>query len=202
MRPQAPVPVAGVAEPRHASQPDFAALWQFRAMRANVLKMLVLTLTVAGSVPAARVADAAEAAPPPAAPDFALKATDGHNYRLSEYRGEVVALVFWASWCGACRRELERLGELRGIYGDAGLRALAVSVDDDAQAAVAIARSAGTGFPVLHDSAKTVSKAYALESLPTTVLIDRAGRIRSVHGERDVAGERRLLGELRTLLDE
>jgi len=171
-------------------------------MHANILKplALVLVVTVLAAAGTGVHADAAE--PPPAAPDFVLKATDGYNYRLSEYRGEVVALVFWASWCGACRRELERLSELRGIYGDAGLQVLAVAVDEDAQAAAAVARSTGAGYPVLHDAASNVSRAYALESLPMTLLIDRAGRVRSAHGELDAAGGRQLLGELRTLLDE
>src|SRR4030095_13410186 len=68
----------------------------------------------------AALALAAGAAEGPAAPDFALASTSGSNYRLSEYRGEVVALVFWASWCGDCRRELERFERLRRTYGNVG----------------------------------------------------------------------------------
>ena len=66
-----------------------------------------MRLAVAGML--AAIGLAAAAAEGPTAPDFALASTAGTNYRLSEYRGEVVALVFWASWCGDCRRELERV---------------------------------------------------------------------------------------------
>lgn len=138
----------------------------------------------------------------PAAPDFALKALDGYNYRLSEYRGDVVAVVFWASWCGGCRPELERLQRLAGLYGDAGFQVLGVTVDEMADPARAVADAVGAAFPQLLDSTKSVSKTYRLQDLPTTVLIDRSGAVRFVHGELDTRGEREVLGELRMLLDE
>ena len=137
-----------------------------------------------------------------AAPDFALKALDGYNYRLSEYRGDVVAVVFWASWCGGCRRELERLQRLAGAYGNAGFQVLGVTVDETADPARAVAEAVGAAFPQLLDSTKSVSKAYRLQDLPTTVLIDRSGAVRFVHGESDTRDEREALGELRMLLDE
>jgi peroxiredoxin len=137
-----------------------------------------------------------------AAPDFALKATDGHNYRLSEYRGEVVAVLFWASWCGGCRRELERLQSLSKVYGETGLRVLAVTMDERPELAQSVAASAGVAYPLLLDATKSVSRAYRLKELPTIALVDRSGALRFAHGEIDARGERELLAELRTLLDE
>lgn len=138
----------------------------------------------------------------PEAPDFALKALDGRNYRLSEHRGEVVAVVFWASWCGGCRPELERLERLRGVYGDAGFRVLGVTIDEETGQARAIAAGMGVGFPQLHDAAKDVSRAYRPGALPTTILIDRSGAIRYRYRDLDSREERAMLGELRRLLDE
>lgn len=139
---------------------------------------------------------------PAGAPDFALKALDGHNHRLSEHRGEVVALVFWASWCGGCRRELERLERLQGTYGEAGLAVLGVTLDDVPEAARGVVAGLGVGFPQLHDAGKSVSRVYRPASLPTTLLIDRGGQVRYRYGELDSSAERAMLGELRRLLDE
>lgn len=153
-----------------------------------------LALSLAGA--GARAADSV------AAPDFVLKALDGHNYRLSEYRGEAVAVLFWASWCGGCRRELERLQSLRNVYGETGLQVLGVVVDERPDQALAVTTAAGITYPQLLDAAKTVSRAYDLRNLPTILLIDRSGALRFAHGEIDVHAERELLAELRTLLDE
>ena len=142
-------------------------------MRFVPFRSLFLALAGAGLALAGAGARAAGHEPEAATLDFALKATDGYNYRLSEYRGEVVAVLFWASWCGGCRGELERLQELRGIYANAGLQVLAVSVDDDVEAAEDVARAVGATFPVLHDSGKEVSRSRDLEVLPTTLLVDR-----------------------------
>lgn len=156
-----------------------------------------LALGLAGPCPVTAAAEA-----PGLAPDFALKALDGYNYRLSEYRGEVVAVVFWASWCGGCRRELERLQQLSDIYRDAGLRVIAVSVDERPEPARSIAASVGVTYPVLLDTGKSVARAYDPPDLPATWLIDRSGRLRFSQGGADRRTDSELLAELRALLDE
>jgi peroxiredoxin len=144
---------------------------------------------------------AATAAEGPA-PDFALASTAGTNYRLSEYRGEVVALVFWASWCGDCRRELERFERLRRTYGSVGLTVLGVNLDKDPGQAAALAGAAGIGYPVLLDQAQDVSRTYRADELPLIVLIDRHGAIRARHDALNERDERGLLVDLRDLIDE
>jgi peroxiredoxin len=144
-------------------------------------------------------ASAVESAP---APDFALASTAGSNYRLSEYRGEVVALVFWASWCGDCRRELERFERLRRTYGGVGLTVLGVNLDTEPARAQALAGAAGIGFPVLIDAGKEVSRTYRADDLPLIVLIDRNGAIRARHTALDERDEGGLLVNLRDLIDE
>src|SRR5687768_4943457 len=69
------------------------------------------------------------------APDFVLKSASGDNLRLSEYRGEVVMINFWATWCGPCRQELPLLDELYGRYNKVGFRLLGVNIDDDSSKA-------------------------------------------------------------------
>jgi len=136
------------------------------------------------------------------APDFALKALDGHNYRLSEYRGEVVAVIFWASWCRGCRSELGRMQRLAGMYGNAGFKVLGVTADDKVDPARAAAAAIGAVFPQLLDPNGSAGRVYGLQALPTTVLIDRSGVARFAHGKLDAGGEREMLGELHRLLNE
>ena len=150
----------------------------------------------------ATLAFAAAAIEGGAAPDFALSSTVGTHYRLSEHRGEVVALVFWASWCGDCRQELERFERLRRTYGSAGLVVLGVNLDQEPARASALAGAAGIGYPVLLDSGKDVSKTYRADDLPLIVLIDRNGAIRARHDALDEREERGLLVNLRDLIDE
>ena len=144
----------------------------------------------------------AAAADAPVAPDFALPSTAGTNHRLSEHRGEVVAIVFWASWCGDCRRELERFERLRRTYGNVGFVVLAVSLDDEPARARALAEAAGIGYPVLSDSGKDVAKTYRVDDLPLIVLIDRNGVVRARHDALDEREERGLMVSLRDLIDE
>lgn len=119
--------------------------------------------------------------PDTAAPDFTLRGMGGPNQRLQEQRGRVVMLNFWASWCGPCRTEMPHLNRLHDKYRSAGFLLLGVNVDEDPAKAAGVAGKWGVRFPVLLDSDKKVSQLYDLNSMPTTVLIDRNGRVRHVH---------------------
>ncbi|HEU4616649.1 MAG TPA: TlpA disulfide reductase family protein [Gammaproteobacteria bacterium] len=114
------------------------------------------------------------------APDFVLPSAEGKNIRLSEHRGEIVMLAFWASWCGACRPELERAAETYERYRDTGVVLLAVNLDRDAKDASEAARAMHADYPVLHDAGGEVGRAYGVDSMPALVLIDRDGIVRDV----------------------
>ena len=146
------------------------------------------------------MAQAGETAP---APDFVLPAVDGKNYRLSEHRGEVVALVFWASWCGGCREQLVLLRNLEAVYRDWGLRVMAVSLDDESRRVASIATALGLAYPVMIDQEKVVSRDWDLRRLPATFLLDRSGVVRYVQvmGEGSPETEE-LIDRMRGLLDE
>lgn len=136
------------------------------------------------------------------APDFALKATSGTNFRLSEYRGEVVLLTFWGSRCGQCPAQLQATSRLIDTYRSAGLAALAVNVDDDQLAAASFALRHPVSFPVLLDPDKAVAKAYRVDNLPMLLVIDRGGIVRHVFRDHRSGDEKAWLERIRTLLDE
>jgi len=115
------------------------------------------------------------------APDFTLKSLQGGNLRLNEYRGQVVLLNFWASWCGPCRQEMPLLDRIHQRYQDAGFAVVSVNVEGDELPARALAEETGVTFPVLIDTNQKVSELYDLEAMPSSVLIDRDGVVRYIH---------------------
>jgi len=115
------------------------------------------------------------------APDFTLRGSDGRNVRLDELRGQVVLVNFWATWCGPCREEMPRLDTLYQKYHKSGFVLLGVNVDDDPRTALATAAKLGVSFPVLLDTDKKVSKLYDLNTMPSTIVIDRDGKVRYLH---------------------
>jgi peroxiredoxin len=137
-----------------------------------------------------------------AAPDFALKSSSGDNVRLSEYRGDVVMVNFWATWCGPCRQEMPLLDELYSRYERVGFSLLGVNIDDDSRKAMNMVSELGVSFPVLFDARKEVSKLYKVEAMPVTVLIDREGTVRYVHHGYKPGYEDKYLDQIRSLLRE
>jgi len=136
------------------------------------------------------------------APDFVLKSATGENLRLSEYRGDVVMINFWATWCGPCRQEMPLLDELYGRYQRVGFNLLGVNIDDDSRRAMAMVNELGIKFPVLFDEDKKVSKLYEVEAMPLTLLLDREGTVRHIHHGYQPGYEQKYLNEIRSLLRE
>jgi peroxiredoxin len=136
------------------------------------------------------------------APDFALKSSSGENLRLSEYRGDVVMINFWATWCGPCRQEMPLLDELYTRYERVGFSLLGVNIDDDSRRAMQMIEDLGVSFPVLFDARKEVSELYEVEAMPVTVLVDREGNVRHVHHGYKPGYEDKYLDQVRSLLRE
>lgn len=115
------------------------------------------------------------------APDFALKNAAGENVRLTDLRGDVVMINFWATWCGPCRQEMPLLDEMHARYSRVGFSLLGVNIDDDPKRAIDMIDSLGVSFPVVFDSDKSVSEQYDVSAMPVTILLDREGVVRHVH---------------------
>lgn len=115
------------------------------------------------------------------APNFTLKSQSGKNLKLSELRGQVVLLNFWASWCGPCRTEMPLLGKIHEKYKGMGFTVLGVNVEEDSAPAISIINKTKIAFPVLFDKTNAVSKLYNVSAMPSTVIIDRDGNMRYLH---------------------
>ncbi len=115
------------------------------------------------------------------ASDFTLKNLDGENIKLSELRGEVVMINFWASWCGPCRQEMPILDAMYEEYQDLGFTILGVNVEEDPNAARKLLKSIPVTFPILLDGKNAVSQDYNVIAMPSTFMVDRDGNLRYQH---------------------
>ncbi|APR67536.1 TlpA family protein disulfide reductase [Thalassolituus oleivorans] len=116
------------------------------------------------------------------APAFTLPKLVGEGtYSLSQFRGQVVYLDFWASWCGPCRKSLPLLNNLRGELHQQGFEVLAVNLDEDKASGLDFLKEVPVSYPTLHDANGTTPNAYGLRGMPTSYLIDRNGIMRAVH---------------------
>jgi peroxiredoxin len=170
--------------------------------RTSIVLHRLLRATLALALAAFGAVSAAPLAPTTQAPDFTLRTLDGQNMRLGEQRGRVVLVNFWATWCGPCRQEMPHLNKLYDKYKSSGFVLLGVNVDDDVQQAAGVASKLGVKFPVLPDSDKRVSRQYDLSAMPSTVLIDRDGKVRYLHRGYQSGYETTYDKQIRELLKE
>ncbi|NOX49229.1 MAG: TlpA family protein disulfide reductase [Gammaproteobacteria bacterium] len=136
------------------------------------------------------------------APDFTLKSLQGTNLRLEEYRGQVVLLNFWASWCGPCRQEMPILDRIHQRYEDAGFAVLGVNVEGEIAPAQKIVDMTNVTFPILIDEGQAVSELYELEAMPSTLVIDRNGVVRYVHLGYKAGDEAKYIEVVKSLIRE
>jgi len=109
--------------------------------------------------------------------EFTLPLLTGGNVSLSSYRGKVVILNFWATWCPPCRTEMPSMETLYQRFSAQGLEILAVDIGENVSTVQQFIRNSGYSFPVLLDSSNRVSSVYGIEAIPTTYIIDREGKI-------------------------
>ncbi len=130
--------------------------------------MLLATVAVAGS----------SSGP---APDFSLQSLDGSTVRLSDLKGQVVLINFWATWCAPCREEMPLLDAIYQKYNRLGVELLGINVEDDASGAQKYLNETPVTFPILFDPDGRVSKQYQVKAMPSTILVDRHGNVRHIH---------------------
>jgi peroxiredoxin len=136
------------------------------------------------------------------APDFVLKGLDGRNLRMSEYRGQVVLVNFWARWAGDSRQEMPALDRINTTYGRAGLVVLGISIDEDLARAREFASAMKVSYPILFDTGSDIGRDYQLQKMPMTILVDRAGVVRYSNVGFKRGDERVYLDHIRELLRE
>ena len=116
------------------------------------------------------------------APEFALKDADGKTVRLSDYKGKVVLLDFWATWCGPCKIEIPWLKEFQRKFRDRGFEIIGVSMDDEGwQVVKPFVAELGINYRIVIGDDSTAQLYGGVDALPTTFVIDREGKIAAVH---------------------
>lgn len=116
-----------------------------------------------------------------AAPDFRLKTLDGKPVALADFKGEKpLMLVFWATWCPACKKEIPQVNRLTADLGPRGLAVLAVNVgvNDSAAKAAAYRDKFGLDYPVAFDEGSVVTRSFGVAGTPTVLIADKNGIVR------------------------
>jgi peroxiredoxin len=136
------------------------------------------------------------------APAFTLGSSAGSSVSLAQYKGQVVMLNFWASWCGPCRQEMPLLESIYKKYNRMGFTLIGVNVEPDSNAANQWLKQTPVSFPILYDKDSKVSKLYDVAGMPSTVIIDRTGKVRVLHRGYKPGDENEYLDSIRTLVRE
>lgn len=161
-----------------------------------------MPLVAAGLLWPGSAIPASEIAPGQAAPTFTLKSQSGKNLSLREYRGQVIMINFWATWCGPCRQEMPALNALYEKYRSAGFMLFGVNVDAESANAMQMADRLKVSYPILFDADKKASALYRIDTMPMTVLVDRDGKIRYVQPGYRAGFEDKYQAQIRELLRE
>jgi peroxiredoxin len=154
-----------------------------KIMRRNLaaIALAVLLASCSRSPSTVRAAVKAEKDRKPA-PNFTLKDATGADVKLSDYRGKVVLLNFWATWCGPCKIEIPWFMDFQQQYRDRDFAVLGVSMDDDGWKSVKpYVAEHKINYRIVIGTEELTQQYGGVESLPTTFIVDREGRIASVH---------------------
>jgi cytochrome c biogenesis protein CcmG/thiol:disulfide interchange protein DsbE len=115
-----------------------------------------------------------------AAPDFTLETLEGETVNLSDLRGQVVLINFWATWCPPCRAEMPAIQRVYDEYHDQDFTVLAVDVQEGEAQVTAFVEERGLTFPILMDGDGSVTARYQVLAMPSTFFLDQAGVVQEV----------------------
>ncbi len=138
----------------------------------------------------------------PQAPEFSLANRAGGQISLSGLRGQVVMINFWASWCGPCRQEFPALDQIYTKYKPMGFTLVGINVESEMTDAERFLGKTPVSFPILFDPENRVSGSYGVSAMPTTVLVDRQGRVRWQHRAYKPGDEAKYIEQIRAVLRE
>jgi len=151
----------------------------------GIVALCLLGLYVAGRRTAQKPKPTA---PGNAAPEFTVTDIDGKKLALSDYKGKVVLLDFWATWCTPCRAEIPHFVEMQQKYGPQGFQVIGISMDDDAKPVKEFYRQFNMNYPVAVGDDKLAQSFGGVLGLPVNFIIDREGRIHAKYlGATDVS---------------
>lgn len=112
------------------------------------------------------------------APDFTLPTTDGKMLKLSNYRGKVVIIDFWATWCPPCRKGIPDLIDIKKRYGSKGVEIIGISVDTDTKDdVIPFMKEKGINYPIVYGNQNVYMQYGGIRAIPTTFVIDKEGKI-------------------------
>ena len=164
-------------------------------MRRSALSALAaIALVAAAVVPAYALSRGSRA------PEIGLRDTEGRPVRLSQLRGKVVLVDFWASWCEPCKQELPVLNRLQREYADDGLVIVGVNIDNDEANMQRFLRRTPVAFRVVHDGDHQVADRYSPPRMPSSFLIDQRGVVRYVHEGFRASDARTIENKIKELL--
>jgi cytochrome c biogenesis protein CcmG/thiol:disulfide interchange protein DsbE len=115
------------------------------------------------------------------APDWKLQGLDGKAVQLSDFKGKVVVLDFWATWCPPCRAEIPSFIALQNQYRDKGLVVVGVSLDDGPGVVSSFAKAQGMNYPIVMGNDNVAAQYGDIQAIPTTFVIDRTGKVVAKH---------------------
>lgn len=135
------------------------------------------------------------------APAFKLPRLETQgDIQLKSYRGKVVYVDFWASWCGPCRLSLPELNTLRKKYRKQGFEVIAINLDEEKEDAMEFLKEFPVAYPTARDVKGTTPEKYGLRGMPTAYLIDRQGNINLIHEGFKKSDSQALSTHIATLL--
>ena len=167
-------------------------------MRKLTIRFIVLLLLVAAIGGGIAYAELMKGE----APNFTLKSLKGENIKLSEHRGEVIMLSFWATWCDQCKQGMPVLNDIYLKYRNEGFTLLSINTDKNIEKVTKFLRGEQIAYPILMDDLHEASKKYEVEDMPATYILDRDGQLRYVHNGYPEGYQDEFLKQIRELMEE